>query len=88
MMPSGAISDRSQESAALEKTLHARRSSSKLGELLAAARQTKLAASEQRQVQLIEKSYQRNCKVPAEISVALAGLTSKSQHIWGPSARR
>ena len=82
MMPSGAISDRAQESAALEKTLHARRSSSKLGELLAAARQTKLAGSELRQVQLIEKSYQRNCKVPAEISVALAGLTSKSQHIW------
>ena len=82
MMPSGAISDRAQEAAALEKTLHARRSSSKLGELLAAARQTKLAASEQRQVQLIEKSYQRNCKVPVEISVALAGLTSKSQPIW------
>ena len=81
MMPSGAISDRSQESAALEKTLHARRSSTELGELLAAARQTQLAAAEQRQVQLIEQSYQRNCKVSEEISVALAGLTSKSQHL-------
>ena len=82
VMPKGALQDRAEESAALEKTLHDRRSSSELEDLLAAAHSQPLTALETRQVSLIERALQRTRKVPVELSVALARITPKSHQIW------
>ena len=82
VMPKGALQDRAEESAALEKTLHDRRSSSELEDLLAAAQSQALTALEKRQVGLIERALLRARKVPVELSVALARITPKSHQIW------
>ncbi|MBT6531395.1 MAG: carboxypeptidase M32, partial [Marinovum sp.] len=82
VMPKGALQDRAEESAALEKTLHDRRSSSELEDLLAAAQSQALTALEKRQVSLIERALLRARKVPVELSVALARITPKSHQIW------
>ena len=82
MMPSGSIGDRVEEFAALEKILHARRSSSELGTLLERAEAEDLPANELRQVQLIRRTFERTKKVPEDLAIALARLTPKAHKIW------
>lgn len=80
MMPRGAAPQRSEEMAALEGVLHARRTDPRLGEWLAAAD----APSEAGKAQMreIARSYARASKVPADLAQRLAKLTSASQGIW------
>ncbi|QQA44946.1 carboxypeptidase M32 [Pelagovum pacificum] len=82
MMPRGAAEQRSEEMAAMETVLHARRTDPRVGEWLAAIDGAALDAAGQAQLRLIRRSYERAVKVPARLSVELARVTSRSQGIW------
>lgn len=82
VMPQGALQDRVEEAAAIEKILHERRGSAELEDLLTSARSDTLNATQQRQVALIERDFLRSRKVPVDLSVALARTTPKSHQIW------
>ena len=82
MMPKGAVTDRIEEFAALEKVLHSRQSSHELKDLLDDIRQDQLNRYQQRQVYLIRRSFDRTCRIPQELAIALARLTPKSQSVW------
>lgn len=80
MMPRGAAPQRSEEMAALEGVLHARRTDARIGDWLTKADATDEAGKAQ--LRLIKRSYERAQKVPADLAQALAKLTSASQGIW------
>ena len=82
MMPSGSIDDRVEEFSAIEKLLHARRSSAELEQLLAEAEAENLDAVQMRQTTLIRNKFERTKKVPQDLAVALARLTPKAHKIW------
>ncbi|CUH68618.1 Thermostable carboxypeptidase 1 [Thalassovita gelatinovora] len=82
MMPRGAADQRSDEMAAMEKVLHARRTDPKLAEWLAAIDDTALDPVGQAQMRHIRKSYDRAMKVPADLAVEIAKVTSKAQGQW------
>lgn len=80
MMPPAAAQQRSEEMAALESVLHARRTDLRVGEWLAQAQpETEV---EKAQVREIARSHARAVKVPADLAAELARLTSVSQGIW------
>ncbi|NRB35878.1 MAG: carboxypeptidase M32 [Rhodobacteraceae bacterium] len=80
VMPRGAAPQRADEMAALEGVLHARRSSSQVGDWLAAAQAPDATGAAM--LREIRRSYDRATKVPAELARALAKLTSEAQGIW------
>lgn len=82
MMPKGAVTDRIEEFAALEKIMHERKSASELSELLDAIEPEKLTEHAQRQVSLIRRSFDRTRKVPQDLAIALARVTTKAHTIW------
>ena len=82
VMPSGALPDRVEEAAALEKILHERRASEELEGLLASVQDEHLNAIERRQLALIKRSFLRARKVPLDLSVALARITPKAHQVW------
>ncbi len=80
MMPRGAAGQRSEEMAAIEGVLHARRTDARVGDWLAAAQaDTPVAAA---QLRLIRRSFERATKVPAALAQELARVTSMAQGIW------
>ncbi|MGL4320051.1 MAG: carboxypeptidase M32 [Paracoccaceae bacterium] len=80
MMPKGAAGQRSEEMAAIEGVLHARRIDGRVGDWLAAAQaDTPVAAAQLRQ---IRRSFDRATKVPAALAQELARVTSMAQGIW------
>ena len=87
MMPSGSIGDRVEEFSAIEKILHARRSSSELAQLLAEAEEENLDAEQTRQTSLIRDRFERAIKVPEDLAIALARLTPKAHEIWVEARR-
>jgi len=82
VMPKGGAGDRSEEMAALEATVHARNTSPELGDLLAAVSASELAVVERRQYDLIQRSFEKTKKIPADLSVALARITARSHAAW------
>ncbi len=80
MMPRGAALQRSEEMAALEGVLHARRTDPRIGDWLSEAHAPDEVGKAQ--LRLITKSYERASKVPADLAQRLAKLTSASQGIW------
>lgn len=80
MMPRGAADQRGEEMAAIEGVLHARRTDARIADWLAAAEAPDAAGAAQ--LRLIRQSYERSVKVPADLAVALARLTSVAQGIW------
>jgi carboxypeptidase Taq len=85
MMPRGASAQRSEEMAALEGVLHARRTDPRVGDWLAAAEAPDAAGSAQ--LREIARVYRRNVKVPGRLASEVARVTSLSQGIWA-NARR
>ena len=80
MMPQGAADQRAEEMAALEAVLHARRSSTELGDLLdKAAPEGEVAEANLRE---LKRSFARTVKIPAGLATALAHATSKGQGTW------
>ncbi|EPX83667.1 carboxypeptidase M32 [Salipiger mucosus] len=82
MMPRGAGDQRSEEMAAMESVLHARRTDPRIGEWLAAIDPQTLDAEGQAQVRHIARSFRRANKVPAKLAADLARLTSRSHRTW------
>ena len=78
VMPTGSGDDRSEEMAALEGVMHARGSGEELGDLLSAVDPDQLAGTKRRMFDLIQTDFIRRQKVPQDLAVALARITSKS----------
>ena len=80
VMPRGANAQRSEEMAALEDVLHARRTDPRLREWLdkAEARDPVAAAN----LRELRRDYARNTKVPARLAAELARITPLSQTAW------
>ncbi len=84
VMPRGAAGQRAEETAAMEAVLHARRTDPGLGDLLANA-EAEVPADDtvaRAQLRLVRRSYDRACKVPADLAAELARTTSLSQGVW------
>ncbi len=80
VMPRGAADQRSEEIAALEGILHARRTDARIAGWLDAAEPAGDVGAAQ--LRHIRRSYARTSKVPADLAQALAKLTSRAQGIW------
>lgn len=80
MMPAGAAAQRAEEIAALEGVLHARRTDPRLGEWIATV--VPQGAVERASLRELRRRYQRDSRVPADLAVALARVTSQAQRIW------
>ncbi len=80
MMPRGSNAQRSEEMAALEDVLHARRTDPHLGALLAQAEAPDAVA--EANLRELGRAYARNTKIPARLASELARLTPLSQAAW------
>jgi len=82
MMPRGAADQRSEEMAAMESVLHARRIDPRMGDWLAQIDDATLDPVGQAQMRHIRKTYARTMKIPAELAAQIAKVTSKAQGLW------
>jgi carboxypeptidase Taq len=80
VMPRGAATQRSEEMAAIEGVLHARRTDPRLAEWLGAVEVADPVA--EAQVRHIRRSHARTLKVPARLAEEIARVTSVAQGIW------
>ena len=80
VMPRGANAQRSEEMAALEEVLHARRTDPKLGEWLEKAEAPDEAGAAI--LRELRRDYARNTKVPARLALELARITPLAQTAW------
>ncbi|MBS1302786.1 carboxypeptidase M32 [Loktanella sp. SALINAS62] len=80
MMPDGATEQRAEEHGAMAAVLHARRIDPRIGEWLQTA--TAPDAVGDAQLRLIQRSFDRTAKVPAQLATALARETSRAHRIW------
>jgi len=82
MMPHGAADQRAEESGAIQAVLHARRVDPARGAMLAEAELEATAPVARAQLRHIRRDYERAVKVPGDLAVALARLTSRAQGQW------
>ncbi len=82
VMPRGAADQRSEEIAALEHVLHARRVDPRIGDWLAGAEAAVSNDVAQAQLRLIRRDYERSRRVPARLAGEIARVTSRAQGIW------
>ncbi|OZB18312.1 MAG: carboxypeptidase M32 [Rhodobacterales bacterium 34-62-10] len=82
MMPRGAADQRSDEMAAMESVLHARRTDPRVGEWLAAIDEGALDAVGRAQLRHIRRGFDRARKLPADLAEELARVTSRAQGQW------
>ncbi|MCF1708363.1 carboxypeptidase M32 [Tabrizicola sp. J26] len=80
VMPRGAAEQRSEEMAAMEGILHARRTDPKIADWLAAAEPQDEEA--EAQIRQIRRSHERMVKVPGDLAQEIARVTSMAQGIW------
>ncbi len=86
MMPRGAAEQRSEERAALEGVLHARRTDGRIADWLGQATATDAKAAAQ--LREVRRSYARMTKVPGDLAQELARATSRAQGIWAECRAR
>jgi carboxypeptidase Taq len=82
MMPRGAADQRSEEMAAMESVLHARRTDPRVGEWLAAIDEGTLDRVGRAQLRHIRRGFDRARKLPADLAEELARVTSRAQGQW------
>jgi len=80
MMPPGAATQRAEEMGALQAVLHARRTDPRIGDWLEAVERQDQAG--EAMLRHIRRDYARLLRVPADLTVALAKLTSRAQGVW------
>ncbi|PTX55872.1 carboxypeptidase Taq [Litoreibacter ponti] len=80
VMPEGAAALRSEEMAALESVLHARRTDPRLGEWLMKAEASDEA--DKAKLRHLKRSFARNTKIPEKLATDIARHTSAGQGIW------
>lgn len=86
MMPRGAAEQRSEEMAALEGVLHARRTDPRLGDWLQSAEAPDATGAAI--LRHVRRSFARNTRVPADLAAELARVTSLAQGIWAEARAR
>ncbi len=86
MMPRGAAEQRSEEMAAMEGVLHARRTDPRIADWLGQAEAED--AEGQAQLREIRRSFARMTKVPGDLAQELARVTSRAQGIWAECRAR
>lgn len=82
MMPRGAADQRAEETGAMQAVLHARRVDPARGDALARAEAEATEPVARAQLRHIRRDYERAVKVPGDLAVALARLTSRAQGQW------
>ena len=82
VMPRGAAPQRAEEMAAMEGVLHARRTDPRVGDWLAALKETSLDPVAAANLREITRSYERASKVPAALAATIARVTSRAQGKW------
>ncbi|MGJ5619248.1 carboxypeptidase M32 [Sulfitobacter sp. MF3-043] len=82
VMPRAAAPQRGEEMAAMESMLHARRVDPRVGDWLSGIDQTTLDDVGRANMRLIQRSYDRASKVPAQLAARIARVTSEAQGIW------
>jgi len=82
MMPCGAADQRAEETGALAAVLHTRRCDPRRGDLLAAAEVGGPDEVARAQLRHIRRDFDRATRVPEDLAVALARLTSRAQGQW------
>ena len=84
VMPRGAVDQRAEESGAMESVLHERRCDPARGHLLAEAEEEVDPGDAEAcaQLRLIRRDHKRATRVPADLAVALARVTSRAQGQW------
>lgn len=82
MMPRGATEQRSDEIAAMEGVLHARRIDPRVGDWLSAIDPATLNEVGRAQIRHIRRSFERTAKVPADLAAEIARVTSVAQGTW------
>ncbi|SNR61428.1 carboxypeptidase M32 [Puniceibacterium sediminis] len=82
VMPRGAGGQRSEEMAAMEGVLHARRADPRVGEWLDVIVDAELDEVGQANLRHIRRTYERTRRVPAYLAEELARVTSAAQGIW------
>ena len=80
MMPRGAAGQRSEEMAAIEGILHARRTDARVADWLAEAQPVDAVAAAQ--LRHIRRAHDRAVKIPARLAQEIARVTSAAQGIW------
>ncbi|AXI42396.1 carboxypeptidase M32 [Sulfitobacter sp. SK011] len=82
VMPRAAAPQRGEEMAAMESMLHARRVDPRVGDWLSGIDQATLDDVGRANMRLIQRSYDRASKVPAQLAARIARVTSEAQGIW------
>ena len=84
VMPRGGADQRAEESGAMQAVLHERRCDPARGHLLAEAEEelTPEDSESAAQLRLIRRDHDRAIRVPADLTVALARVTSRAQGQW------
>ena len=83
-MPRGSADQRAIEQAAIVKTIHSRNTDPRIPAWIDKIRpQNEI---EEANIRLIQKTYQKACKVPSDLNAAIARTTTKAHSIWA-SAR-
>ena len=82
MMPRGSAHQRSEEMAAMEGVLHARRLDPRVADWLEAVAGETLDEVQAAQVYHIRRSFERATKVPAALGAEIARVTSVAQGTW------
>lgn len=81
VMPRGAAAQRGEEMAAMQRVLHARNSDPQVGEWLSAVVEPDEPVAIA-QIREIRRAFDRATRVPADLSAALARVTSVAQGEW------
>ncbi len=80
VMPRGSAEQRSEEMAAIEGVLHARRTDARVGDWLGSAKAADAAG--ERALGLIRRAYERTACIPADLAAETARVTSMAQGTW------
>jgi carboxypeptidase Taq len=86
MMPRGAAVQRSEEMAALEGVLHARRTDPRMADWLAAAEPPDAAGAAA--LRLLRRAHARAVRVPGRLAAEIARATSIAQGVWAEARAR
>ena len=82
MMPRKANAQRAEQMAALEATIHARKTDPRLPDWFDSINGDTLDAAGRANLREAKRSYERNTKIPADLATALARETAAAQMVW------
>ncbi len=81
-MAKGSAKQRAEWQSAMSAVIHAKKTDPKIGDWLAAIDASGLAAMERGNLRVIQNSFARQSRVPADLAVEIARVTSEAQGIW------